>query len=281
MSAIKKAGILFNARIESSVALTHTVQEAFNGFGVSTWICAASQEPEARGHLPGTEVIVSLGGDGTLLRVARLAAGQSIPILAVNMGNIGFNTELDADGVLGHIPALVEGGGWTDERAMLDVELPAHTGFPVTQALNDVVVGRGGVIRAIRVRVSVNNLPITHYRTDGIVVATATGSTAYSLAAGGPVLFPNACELLLTPLLPITGPSAALVLPSDAVVELEVQTAHEARASIDGQVEVPLSSGDVIRVWRSRQVTRLLRVQAKAFFYQNTLKKLSHQGIAS
>ena len=272
---IKKAGILYNARITDAVDLAQRLQSTLSEYDVKSWACSAADEAAIGEEIQGTVAVISLGGDGTLLRVARIVAEASLPILAVNMGTLGFNTELSTAEVNERIGDFIHGKGWIDERAMLDVELPLHSDFPITQALNDVVVGRGAVIRAIKTRVSVNSQPITTYRTDGIVVATATGSTAYSMAAGGPMLFPNASELLLTPLIPIEGPSAAIVLPSDAVVEIEVQTAHEARVSIDGQVELALRNLDAIRVQRSHKITRLLRIQPQEDFYQNILKKLS------
>ena len=271
---MRKAGILFNARIRAAEEFAHTLEGKLKEHKVMPWLCAASDEATVQEKLPGTEAIISLGGDGTMLRVARLVAQAAVPILGINLGSLGFTTELAEAEALARVPDFLDRKGWIDERAMLEVELPLHGDFPTVHALNDVVVARGSIVRVVKVKALVNDQPITTYKADGIIVATATGSTGYSLAAGGPILFPNAREFLLTPILPHLGTSAALVLSSDAVVELEVQTGHDARVSIDGQVEFSLRSVDTIRIQRSQYVTRLLRIQPRSFFYQTLLEKL-------
>lgn len=275
---MKKAGILYNAKIAAAKSFAPMLLEYLEKRDIATWICAASDEAKARSKLSGTKVILSLGGDGTMLRVARLAAPEGTPILGINMGNLGFTTELTADGALDRIPDFLDGEGWVDERAMLQAELPLHGDSSTYHALNDVVIARGSVVRVIKVRATVSGQPMTTYRADGIIAATATGSTGYSLSAGGPILFPNAKEFLLTPITPHLGLSAALVLSPDAVVELDVQTAHEAKVSIDGQVELPLRSVDTIRVTRSPYTTKLLRIQPQSFFYQTLLERLGGKG---
>lgn len=274
---MKKAGILYNARIPAAQALGEEIAAWLGRRKIAVWRCPASDESTIRAKINGTAVILSLGGDGTILRVARLVAPEGIPILGVNMGNLGFTTELTGSELLEKLPQFFDGKGWIDERAMLQAELPLHSSVPALHALNDIVVARGSVVRLIKIRASVNGQPITTYRADGIIAATATGSTGYSLAAGGPILFPDAREFLLTPLLPHLTLSAALVLSRDAVVELEIQTAHEARMSVDGQVEVPLRNVDTVIIKRSPYTTKLLRIQPQSFFYQNLLTKLGRE----
>ena len=275
---MEKVGILFNARIAAAQGLVQSLTALVKQSGASLWAHATSDEIDAR-TLAGTDMIISLGGDGTMLRVARFAAPHAIPILGVNLGNLGFTTEVDGDEALNKIPSFLAGEGWVDKRAMLQVAVPSPIGGPtLLHALNDVVVGRGATIRVIRIKASVDAQPITTYRADGVVVATATGSTGYSLAAGGPILFSHAEEFLLTPITPHLGLTAALVLSSESVVELEVQTAHEARVSIDGQVEFPLHSGDVVTIKRSPYTTQLLRIQPRSFFHQTLLQRLSGKG---
>ena len=156
---------------------------------------------------------------------------------------------------------------------MLQAEVISRNATPF-HALNDVVVGRGGRCRVIRVTVTVDEEPLTTYKSDGVIVATATGSTGYSLAAGGPVLHPQAEEILIEPIAAHLSLSTALVLPSEAKVELAVSTTHQATLSIDGQIEIPLSDGDVVMVKRSPYVTRMLRSQWPASFYGTLMKKL-------
>ncbi len=271
---MRKAGILYNKRIPAAKEMSKELTAFLRKNKVTVWACAASEETKARKHFFETSAIISLGGDGTMFRVARLAAPESIPILGVNMGTLGFTTELTSALIYDTIPRFMDGEGWIDERSMLEVELPLHSSVSSVHALNDIVVARGATVRVIKVRASVSGQPITTYKSDGVIVATATGSTGYSLAAGGPILFPNANEFLLTPILPHLGLSAALVLDADATVELDVQTTHKAKVSIDGQVELPLRNVDTIRIQRSPHTTRLLRIQPQSFFYQTLLERL-------
>jgi NAD+ kinase len=223
--------------------------------------------------MDGTELIICLGGDGTILRAARIVNQSSVPILGVNLGRIGFMTELTADEALEKVPAFVEGGGWVEERTMLAVE-PAAADESINYALNDVVVARGERCRLIRVKASVNGEFLTMFKCDGVIVATATGSTGYSLAAGGPILHPQAKNILLLPIAAHLSLNNALVLPTDSTIELEINTTHEARLSVDGQIEMPLNDGSVVRVRRSPYVTHLIRGQRPAKFYQTLVQRL-------
>ncbi len=270
--AVQKVGILFNSKIPQALGLTKDLTKVLEKEGVSVWSCSAGEEEKARKKLIGTSLVLSLGGDGTLLRAARLACLEGITILGVNLGGVGFNAELEGEEILGKVPQFLSGQGWIDERAMLEVKLPQENISPL-QALNDIVVGRGAVSQVIQVKALVDGQPLTTYRADGVIVATATGSTAYSLAAGGPILYPQAREILLTPISPHLSFNRTLVLSPEAEVKLEV--AQEANLSIDGQVEFPLQKGEAVLVRRSPYQTRLLRLRPRDFFYARLLQKLS------
>jgi NAD+ kinase len=269
---------LYNANIAAAPGLAQSLAHQLRESSISVWAYPAADETRAREELAGTEMILSLGGDGTMLRAARLAAPEAIPILGINLGDLGFTTEISGREALTTISSFLNGESWTDERAMLQAELPSHPSPSVIHALNDVVVGRGSIVRVIRVKASVDGQPVTTYKGDGVIVATATGSTGYSLAAGGPILFPNAQEILLTPIAPHLSLATSLVLSPQSIVELEVQTAHEARVSIDGQLQFSLRSGDTVRIRRSPYTTRLLRIQPRYFFHQTLLQRLSAKG---
>ncbi len=189
-----------------------------------------------------------------------------------NFGNLGFMTELKADDALDKLPRLLGGKGWIEERAMLQAE--AVSLGKTFHALNDVVVGRGSSARLVTVETKVDGESLTVYRADGVIVATATGSTSYSLAAGGPIMYPQARQILLQPICPHLVLENALVLPPEAVVQLKVITNHEAMLSLDGQVESPLRSGDEVKVRLSPNVTRFLRIQPKNYFYASLESRL-------
>lgn len=270
--AVQKVGILFNSRIPQAVELAQKLRQLLKKKGLAADIFSAGEEEKARGGFAGCDLILSLGGDGTLLRAARIACPEGIAILGVNLGGVGFNAELEGAEVLKVLPELLSGRGWIDERAMLEVRLPEKEVGPF-QALNDVVVGRGAISQLIEVKAEVFEQPLITYRADGVIVATATGSTAYSLAAGGPVLYPQAKEILLTPISPHLSLRHSLVLPPEAVVRLE--PLQEARLSIDGQIEFRLDRQEPVLIKLSRYVTRLLRLGPKDFFYARLVRKLT------
>lgn len=269
----KKVGILFQPKIAAAEDLARQLAKVVGDLGVAVWVCSAWEEDRAREQAGETELMICLGGDGTILRAARVASPLSIPILGVNLGRLGFMTELRPDDALSQVPAFVRGEGWGEERAMLQAELISSDISPF-HALNDVVVGRGERCRLIRVKATVDGELVTTYKCDGLILATATGSTGYSLAAGGPMLHPLAREILLQPIAAHLSLGTALVLPSEATVELEVRTTHQATLSIDGQIEVPLSDGAVVRVRRSPHITRLMRTQRSTLFYETLMQKL-------
>jgi NAD+ kinase len=269
----KKIGILFQPKASAAGTLAQQLTKVVGDMGASVWVCSAWEEDKACEQIEGSRFIICLGGDGTILRAARIASPRGIPILGINLGRVGFMTELNADDALTKVPAFVESVGWVEERVMLQAELVARD-TPPFHALNDVVVGRGERCRLIRIKATINGELLTTYKCDGLIVATATGSTGYSLAAGGPILHPQAEEILLKPIAAHLSLSTALLLPSEATVKLEVSTTHQATLSIDGQIEVPLSDGDIIKIKRSPYLTRMLRAEWPLPFYSTLMTKL-------
>ncbi len=270
----KKVGILFQPKIQAAQDLAQQLAKVVGDLDAAVWICSSWEEDRAKEQAEETELIICLGGDGTILRAARIANPRSIPILGINLGRVGFMTELRAEDALSRVPAFVKDEGRVEERTMLQAEL-ISADTPPFHALNDVVVGRGERCRLIRVTATLDGELLTTYKCDGVILATATGSTGYSLAAGGPILHPLAREILLLPIAAHLSLSTALVLPSDTKVKLEVSTTHGATLSIDGQIEVPLSDGSVVEVRRSPHVTRLLRSDQPTSFYETLMQRLA------
>lgn len=269
----KKIGILFQPKASAAGSLAQQISTMIGNMGASVWVCSAWEEDKACEQIEGSRFIICLGGDGTILRAARIASPRGIPILGINLGRVGFMTELNADDALAKVPAFVESEGWVEERIMLQAELFARD-TPPFHALNDVVVARGERCRLIRIKATINGELLTTYKCDGLIVATATVSTGYSLAAGGPILHPQAEEILLKPIAAHLSLSTALLLSSEATVKLEVSTTHQATLSIDGQIEVPLNDGDVIKIKRSPYLTRMLRAEWPLPFYSTLMTKL-------
>ncbi len=268
---IDKIGILYHPLAQATRSKAQQIGRFVKGRGVDAWTCSAWEIEQARRLLDGTGLILTTGGDGTLLRAAQVALETGTPITGINMGNLGFLTELKASEVESQIPRLLEGKGWLDERAMLEAELvksgSSGEGGGVFQALNDVVIARGPVVKLIEIKTRINRKALTNYRGDGVILASATGCTGYSLAAGGPILYPQSADLILTPIVSHLGLGYSLVLAKDSVVELELHSFSTATLSVDGQVNVPITDGAMVRVRTSAYKTRFLRIHPRHQFF--------------
>ncbi len=275
---MKRVGILYHPMIETAYTLAKEVEEFLGSSDASVWLCSAWEGEKARAQINNTDLIISIGGDGTILRAAQAAVPELTSITGINLGKLGFMTELSAGEALAKLPALLAGEGWIDERAMLEAELSPpgeeHGVPPIFYALNDVVVARGAMARLVSIEATIDGQPLTTYKADGVIVATATGSTGYSLAAGGPILHPQAKEFLLLPIVAHLSPAYALVLPSTAVVKLRISTVHQATLSIDGHINLPLSSGATITVKHSSNTIRFLRIHPETSFYSSLEQRL-------
>ena len=273
---MKRVGILFHPMIEGANKLAEKLQKFLDSLGVSAWLCSAWEEEEVRTQIDNTDLILSIGGDGTILRSVQAVIPRLTPVTGINLGRLGFMAELSVDEAQDKLPDLLAGKGWIDERTMLDAELihPGEEGKTTFHALNDVVVGRGVIARVVYIDASIDGEPLTTYKGDGVIVATATGSTGYSLAAGGPILHPQAKEILLMPILPHLSPTYAVVLPSTAVVRLHISNTHEAILNVDGHMTLPLSNDAIITVKRSSNTARFLRIHAEKSFYGSLEWKL-------
>ncbi len=243
-----------------------------------SWVRSASDEEGLEACMGQTRVVISVGGDGTILRAARAAAPHDVPVLGINMGRLGFMTELRADEALLGVSRYLRGEQvWVEERAMLQATvIPAATRGKqqVFHALNDVVVARGGLPRLLHIATELNGTPLTTYFADAVIVATATGSTGYALAAGGPILHAASQDILVVPVAPHVSLGTALVLPSDTVITLEVKTDVPAVVSVDGLYDVAVTPGDIVQVQRSPYTARFLRARDPKHFYATLIQRL-------
>src|SRR5271166_4369470 len=214
---------------------------------------------------PGFALV--LGGDGTLLSAARAVAHEKVPILAVNLGSLGFLTEVPLNEMYATLEAVDAGSCPTEERALLDCSL-SRDGEKAAQhfALNDAVVSKSAIARLLDFDLVIDGVFVFNCKADGVIVATPTGSTAYSLAAGGPVLMPSVTSFVVTPVCPHSLTHRPLVVTDKSQIELRVETGgEEAFLSIDGQVGVPVKEGDRVLCHRASHSVRLLRMK-KTFF---------------
>jgi len=208
-----------------------------------------------------------LGGDGTLLSAARAVAHEGVPILAVNLGSLGFLTEVPLSEMYDTLEAVDAGTCPTEQRALLDCSM-IRDGNQVAQhfALNDAVVSKSAIARLLDFDLVVDGVFVFNCKADGVIISTPTGSTAYSLAAGGPVLMPSVTSFVVTPVCPHSLTHRPLVVTDKATIELQVETGGEdAYLSIDGQVGVPVKPGDRVICHRAAHTVKLLRMK-KTFF---------------
>ncbi len=216
-----------------------------------------------------------LGGDGTLLSAARAVAHHGVPILAVNLGSLGFLTEVPLSEMYPTLEAVASGSCPFEQRAVIDCTT-VRNGENIAHhfALNDMVVNKSAISRLADFDLLIDGAFVFKYKADGVIIATPTGSTAYSLAAGGPVLMPSVTSFVVTPVCPHSLTHRPLVVPDKAQIELRVETgAEEAFLSIDGQVGVPLQQGDRVLCHRAAHTVKLMRVH-RTFFdvLRNKLK---------
>lgn len=214
------------------------------------------------------EVVFVLGGDGTLLGVAREIARYCLPILGFNLGHLGFLSEAETGDLSKAIDRVLSGDYVIERRLMIEAEV-IRNGQVIESgvALNDIGIAKGSFGRMITCIIYMDGIYLDTYSGDGIIVSTPTGSTAYSLACGGPIVYPGIQTLLLTPICSHTLSSRPMVLPSESVIEIKVTAVHkEMGITIDGQIGYDLKEGDVVRVKRSKDFALLIKWQDRSFF---------------
>ena len=221
------------------------------------------------------DVLLVLGGDGTMLNAARLAAERSIPILGVNMGGLGFLTEVRLDNLYPSLERVFANDFTLDERLMLATHVHRH-GETVARGivLNDVVISKGTLARMIELQVAIGGQFVTNLRGDGLIIGTPTGSTAYSLSAGGPIMNPALQALIVTPICPHTLTHRPLIVPGDVVIEVTLTSKDDgSMATLDGQVGVAMTQGDTAVIQASDYRTRLIRFP-ESHYYEVLREKL-------
>jgi NAD+ kinase len=216
----------------------------------------------------GCDLVVVLGGDGTLLAAARALGGRDIPLFPVNLGNLGFLTAITLDELYPELERALRGEYRVASRRMLHCEL--HRGSKIVaeyDALNDVVLTKVSMARMIEVEARVDKHFVCTYRADGLIVSTPTGSTAYSLSAGGPIVFPSVAALVITPICPHTLTNRPVLVPDDSVIQIVSRSVNDnAYLTIDGQIGKPLERGDRVVCQRSEKFVNLIRPPRMMFF---------------
>lgn len=267
---IRKVGIYHHPELDAARLFAGEIRDLLQDRVDDVWVASAWDPVASTRDLPGTDLLITIGGDGTVLRAGRAVIPHPIRILGVDMGRLAFLTEFAPEDLLAHLDDILAGEFTIDERTMLEVTLDA---FPddtpaVLHGLNDVTVGRTSLGRPVYINVRVDGDLIGVLRGDGVVVATATGSTGYSLSAGGPILEPTAKFLVLTPVAPHLAAAAPLVLPPGCSIDLSVGGPGDVAVSIDGQGSHMMGADSHVIIRRSEHVARMVRYSRTPFFAQ-------------
>lgn len=270
---MEKFYIITNSDKDVGLHMTKTIVDYFEKNGRECYIQQAERKLEGAYHYTNPELIpeetkciIVLGGDGTLLQAARDVVHREIPLLGINLGNLGFLAEVDVHSLYPALDKLMN-GDYEVERRMMLTGTVYHGDKIIGQdiALNDIVIGREGPLRVIRFNNYVNQEYLNSYNADGIIIATPTGSTGYSLSSGGPIVSPNASMILMTPIAPHTMNTRSIIFPAEDEIIVEIgegrrQSKENGLASFDGDTVIPMVTGDRIVIRKSALSTRILKL---------------------
>ncbi len=272
---IERVGVVLKGSNPEAVDLGRQLMVELERLGLETVVDAESAgvieaaAGPSRSELPSlVDLVVVLGGDGTLLSVTRGTLGDT-PILGINLGTLGFLTEHPAEDLFPMLHATLEGRAHIEERERLEVTALTPGREPVVRrVLNDAVINKSALARMIHLSVHVDGNFVSRFRADGLIVATPTGSTAYNLSAGGPILYPTLGAMVVTPICPHTLTNRPITLPLDAVVEVRLESlSEEVFLTLDGQEGFPLTPRDLVSIRRCPKPVRLITNHAGTFFH--------------
>jgi NAD+ kinase len=247
--------------------------------GVKVWRGIVPDTGAFAKVVPDLDLVFVFGGDGTILHTAKTAALYGVPITGVDFGRFGFLAELDPATALEKVPAFVEGQHWLEERAMLKAQLVRNEAvLGEYLGLNDIVVGRSFLSGVIDVKLDVDGTALTTYIGDGVIVSTATGSTAYSLATGGPVIAPTMRAMAISAIAPHLSLLGHLIVPETSTVTLYVGTRKGASVTIDGQPDFSIQDKDMINITKAPNIAYFARLQPRQYFYDTLATRLRRGG---
>jgi NAD+ kinase len=271
-------GIIYNARIPEALDLSNAIVNELS-LETRSWVSPAENLDALRRRVPETDLVITAGGDGTILRATRVTAPCGIPMVGINMGRLGFMTELQVHEALEMLPFYLENNYRVEERSMIQAWIYKNGNSSSEpdgpyHALNDVVLARGDVSRVVTIRASIDGSDLTTFRADGLIVSTATGSTGYSLAVGGPILDPVSEDLVVKPIAAHVGLTASLVLGSSAKVSMYLEGTQEAVLSVDGFLDYNFQPGDGVLLEQSPLKAKFLRSQPPEHFFATLTRRL-------
>ena len=281
-NTFRRIAVAANPTAEGALEKAQVVARYLKAGGVEA-IFGRMDDPGLRQPVLDGEIdlMIALGGDGTMLRAGHLCAPVDVPVIGIHLGSFGFLTEIQENRWRQDIPQLFTEKVWFERRMMLRVEhWREGQEMGGWEALNEAFVGHGEVKRPVHLEVEVDGHLLATYVSDGLIVATPTGSTAYALAAGGPILPPDLRNILVVPVAPHLAIDRAIVLAEGSSIEILLRVSFKGVLSVDGQEPIPLSDGDRVKVCASEHTVRFARLQDPAYFYRNIRRYLNRNPFA-
>ena len=277
---MKKFALLTNYSKDKRLVYTRMIKTYITENGGSYWIPRYISEPDKDGDqrydfsdMPeDIECVLVLGGDGTLLQAARELLQRHIPLLGINLGTLGFLTSAEKSELPKCLDSVLDDSCSIDERMMLEgVAYHGSEKIQMNIALNDVIIARAGFSRLVELKIYVNGELLSIYNADGIIVSTPTGSTGYSLSAGGPIIFPQTDVIVITPICPHSLQARSLVVSGEDRIMIEIGRRRktqkgEAMVTFDGRSAQELETGDRIEIYKAQETTQLIRLKGRSFY---------------
>ncbi len=281
MASIKRIGVVVKPHQPDALATLCRLTEWLNARGIKL-IGSLDVDRERIEHetgcvvetvkdedlAEGVDLMLVLGGDGTMIATARMVGDMEVPVIGVNYGGLGYLAEFPIEELFSALEAILNGQYEVEPRVMLAVELQRGEELVTkTRVLNDVVINKSALARIIEIEAYLNNQFVNSFRADGLIVSTPTGSTAYNLSAGGPVIYPSMNAIVITPICPFTLSNRPIVVPDDSFIDVRLKTRNEEVAlTLDGQVGFPLQAGDKIVIRKSKTTFNLVQPANKNYF---------------
>lgn len=273
-----RVGVLAHPLRPQTFPVAAQITEYLESQNIDNWIYTRWEESDVTERIQDCDLVIAIGGDGAMLRAARVCAPKHVPVLGINMGQLGFLTEIPGpDSWEKTVSRVLAGEGWIEERMMIQAaHLRGNQVIETGDALNDIVISRGIVPRTIRLETYIDQDWATTYNADALIIATATGSTAYALACGGPILPPELRNILIVPVAPHLSMERPIVLSEGATVEVVAaeDNSSEIVLTVDGIEMGMVQPGDRIRVQASQHVSRFVRLRERHYFYRSLLDRL-------
>ena len=272
MPRYQNIGIVYHGLLTEAEELAKQIIVAY-GKDRKWWLATQDTLRDHEEDLNSSDLILTIGGDGTILRGVHVAASRDIPVLGVNMGRVGFMSDIESKDAINEISWYLDGNARIERRYMLNATIQGKESQSII-SLNDVTVARGPIVRVIEVSTVVDGVHLATYRGDGVVVATATGSTGYTLALGGPVMDPASRDFLVKPIATHMSQFGGAILQASSTVELTVQSGEKATLNADGFIDVSLADGETVVITHAGDYASFLRRKPAPEFWGDLSRRL-------